>query len=79
MSERHVSNTRGADLLSTCHATSISLPELREAEAVKFIGTWIYLPICMDSTEWSRHNCTRRYGYAVGKCEWTQCDPNKHN
>jgi hypothetical protein len=65
--------------MPTCHTISTALPELREAEAVKFIGTRIYLSICMDGTEWSRHSCTRRDGYAVRKCEWTQCEPNEHN
>lgn len=55
------------------------LPELREAEAVKFIGTRIYLSIGMDSAERSRHNCTRGDGYAVRKREWMQCEPNEHN
>jgi hypothetical protein len=66
--------------MPTCHDIFVTeLPELREAEAVKFIGTRIYLSICMDSAEWSRHNCTRRDGHAVRKSKWTQCEPSEHN
>jgi hypothetical protein len=78
VSERHVCNARGANLMPS-RAIFVALTELREAEAVKFIGTWIYLSIRMYSTEWSCHNCTRRDGYAVRKCKWTQCEPNEHN
>jgi hypothetical protein len=48
----------------TSHAI-FTLPELRKPEAVEFIGIRIYISICMDSTEWGYHKCTRRDGYAV--------------
>jgi hypothetical protein len=72
-------STRGTYLMPTSHAISILLPEFREAEAVKFIGTCIYIFICMDSTERSCHICTRRDRYAIRKCEWTQCEPTERN
>ena len=63
----------------TSRAISTLLPELREAEAVKLIGIWIYLFICMDSNERSCHGCTRRDGYVIRKCEWTICAPSERN
>jgi hypothetical protein len=66
VSERHVCRRRGACLmLTSCHVTFTTLPELREAETVEFIGIRIYFSICMDGIERSRHNRTRRDGHAI--------------
>ena len=65
VSERHVCLRRGACLMLTCHVTFTTLPELREAETVEFIGIRIYFSICMDGIERSSHKRTRRDGHAI--------------
>ena len=65
VSKRQVGRRRGACLVPTSHAIFTTLPELREAEAVKFTGIRVYLSICMDSTEWGPHKYTRGDGYAI--------------
>jgi len=57
--------------LVPCRSNSIALTELREAEAVKFLGVWIDFSIHVDSNRRDGDLRTRRNSDSIGKCEWT--------
>ena len=70
ISEREVFYGRSSCLIRR-QSNSIALTELREAEAVEFLGVWIDISIPVDAITWSGDYRTRGNSHSIGKCEWT--------